>query len=443
MNTAVASNEVHRPTEPSATSPTKPQRLPAVLRSFGAAAVLFSLYSFLMRGWDGSSDLLRYLMLLGHTGALCGIGLGIGTVLKEGKSARLLMMLSLASVAANFAILGAFMFAASVSTEGYNYPHFLAWSVGGLDSALLTLVGALAILVPVTLLGFRSLARGMSQKMTGLFLLGNACLLIPVRDPIVVSLLVGALAAVIVTVNARTARERTETKTFEGAIALLLQFAPLAIMIGRSLWLYHSDALVFAAAGAMLFVGLRQFSLLLEPGSNWRTLFEVLSVPCALFTGITGAAALDGILPWTAVAITLGTLLGAAMCYEVSLRAGNNAGTYRLLASVMVVAGMLLNLSIEGGVLAGALCFTTGIGLMAFSYIMQLRIPLFAGGLLVIAALFDQGLHLLRVFDLDYWAGFAVCGVLTIVAASVIERHGSALRQRATQWRQAYGEWQY
>ena len=65
-------------TETPSTSREWLKKLPGLLRSFGALAVMFSLYSFFARGWEGSSDMLRYLMLLGHTGALAAIGLERG-----------------------------------------------------------------------------------------------------------------------------------------------------------------------------------------------------------------------------------------------------------------------------------------------------------------------------------------------------------------------------
>ena len=89
-------------------------------------AVLFSLYTFLMRGWEGSSVLIRYLMLLGHTGALATIGLASGHFLKEAKGARLLLVLALISVPANFAILGAFIFSASTTLNLGIYPQYVA-----------------------------------------------------------------------------------------------------------------------------------------------------------------------------------------------------------------------------------------------------------------------------------------------------------------------------
>ena len=48
------------------------KKLPMLLRTIGTVAVILSMYSFLVRGWEGSSDLVRYFMLLGtHWIARC------------------------------------------------------------------------------------------------------------------------------------------------------------------------------------------------------------------------------------------------------------------------------------------------------------------------------------------------------------------------------------
>ena len=96
--------------------------LPKLLRSLGAAAVLFSLYSFLFKGWEGSTDLIRYTMLLGHTLLLTILALGSGFFFREGKGPRLLMMLSLVSVPVNFAILGAFIASGTALAISPNIP---------------------------------------------------------------------------------------------------------------------------------------------------------------------------------------------------------------------------------------------------------------------------------------------------------------------------------
>lgn len=86
------------------------KKLPSLLRILGTTALLVAMYSFLVKGWQSGGDVFRYLLMLGHTGAMAAIGLASGHWLKEGKGARLLLTLALVSVAANFAILGAFIY---------------------------------------------------------------------------------------------------------------------------------------------------------------------------------------------------------------------------------------------------------------------------------------------------------------------------------------------
>ena len=157
-------------------SPHWSQRLPSILRGIGAIAILCSLYSFLMRGWEGSDDLMRFLMLLGHTGILAIIGLSSGYFLKEGKGARLLFKLALVSVVVNFSILGAFIYAEVASVSTSSYPTYLAWSLHSVPAAIFSTLGTLLILVPVIILGFRILSRGMSKQMSVLYLLVFRCL---------------------------------------------------------------------------------------------------------------------------------------------------------------------------------------------------------------------------------------------------------------------------
>ena len=135
-------------------------------------------------------------MLLGHTGVLALLGLFSGHWLKESKGARLLLTLALVSVPVNFSVLGAFIFSQSPLLDPSIYPQYVAWSVDSLQTALLTTGGAALLLIPVTLIGFAVLSRSMSKKLTLLFLISNATLLLPVRDPQLVGLMVLVLSLI-------------------------------------------------------------------------------------------------------------------------------------------------------------------------------------------------------------------------------------------------------
>ncbi len=416
-------------------------RLPAFLRGLGASAVLLSLYSFLMRGWEGGDDLIRYLLLFGHTLALVAIALGCGRWLHEGKSPRLLMMLALASVPINFAILGAFLYAGTHSLGGIDYPSFVTWSVASLGTALALTVLACIGLLPVIWLAFRTLARGLSLRLSGLFMLANLALLIPLREPLPVVLLGTALALYTLVISARTTQQHSEARTREGTIALMLPFLPVAILLGRNILLYPYHDLMLAGIGATLFMVLRHLSQSL-PFRHWaRRLLELLSLPIALFSGFALSSALAHGQSLLSLPLLLGPLLAAAMLYELAQRACSGQGLYRCMAMLMLLGGLLFNLLCSSTLIASLICIGAGLALVIYSHLVQQRVLLSGGLILLLAGLTDQLMHALDYFDFSYWIGLALVGVSAIVLASLLEARGTELRQALARYRKQQSEW--
>jgi hypothetical protein len=419
------------------------KQLPGLLRSFGAAAVLFSLYNFFARGWEGSGDLIRYLMLLGHTGALAAIGLASGHFLREGKGARLLLTLALVSVVANFAILGAFIFSGLYHGQLGNYPSYLTWSVGGSLTALLTTAGSLAILLPVVRIGFLTLARGISKRMTILFLLGNAALLLPVRAPEMVTALTLAMAALLLFWCGKSLRDSTEVKTREGMVALALQFIPISVLIGRNLWLYSSDSLLYTMAIVAAFIAVRQLSLFLGAQSLLRGIGNKISL---ILSGMTGVGIYTTLLDagtGGSAALIGATLTSAAMIYEVGLRSGVYGSGYRSFATAVAVLGLGFNLIAYGGFLSAILTMGVGIALVAASYVAQNRSTFTGGITLLLGSMVEQLVHAFRLFDLGSWASLAVVGIAAILIGSLLESRGGQLKSRLMAWKSRYSEWTY
>jgi len=113
-STPSSSYEDNRPLEP--TAPSQTSRLPDVLRSLGVITLLASVSIYLLQSWETGSDLTRFFLLWGHTLALTGVGLFCSRFLKEQKSARILLIMSLVFAAGNFAILGGFVFSMTVGS---------------------------------------------------------------------------------------------------------------------------------------------------------------------------------------------------------------------------------------------------------------------------------------------------------------------------------------
>jgi hypothetical protein len=419
------------------------KNLPKLLRTIGSIAILASLYLFLVKGWEGSSDLVRYMMLLSHTGLLTGIALFSGHYLKEAKGARLLLMLAQVSVVVNFAILGAFILSNAPGIDLAAYPHYVAWSVNSFGTALLTTGMAMLLLVPIVWFGFRSLGRNMSKELSILFTLSNIALLIPLRDPVTIAILSIFLGLYTLFVTAKLSMNRTEVKTLEGMIVILLQFLPLIVLVGRNIWLYSLDYSLYTAATIMAFIAIRQCALLINESALLRGLSEISTLILAACTCDFAYLALtDGGLH-ESVSLILSCLLTSGMVYEMSFRKDTNPGMYRSIAIAITVAGFIINLLIHDSMATSIIALSLGILSISISYILQQR-SLFVGGMiLVITGSIDQFMHIFQYFDFGYWITLAIFGTLAIIAGSVLESKGGQIKQQIQTLRTSFSEWSY
>ena len=403
-------------------------KLPTILRMLGTGALLVAMYTFLIKGWQSGNDILRYFLMLGHTGVLAIIGLASAQILKESKGARLLLTLALVSVPVNFAILGAFLFSQYGIQGLAQYPEFVAWSADSLQAILMTTGIGVLILIPISLLGFSVLARSISKRLTLLFLVSNAVLLIPIRDPFVIGILVLVLAIIGIVFFHRSLQKHVASKTKEGITALMLQALPLAILLGRTLWLYSADLFLLLVLCLAVYLLLRQICTYLDRSPTSRSAFEVLSLLPAL-----------GSFP-----ITFGLLadtVTAALIYDIARNSVLNTTIYRWIAAVTLGVGIFLNMYIEAGTLSSLIAIAAGIGLLILGYQNKQRGLFIIGSVMMIVGITHQLFYLIRFFDLGSWASLAILGVVAIVVGSVIESKGAKIQHRFVQLKDNFLSW--
>lgn len=442
MNTVQQSNEMVNTPARDVTRLEFLANLPNLLRILGTGVLLIAMYSFLAKGWQSGNDAFRYLMMLGHTGILAAIGLASGHWLKESKGARLLLTLALVSVPANFAILGAFIFSQTTPVDIHQYPTYVAWSVDSLSAALLTSTGALLVLVPVSLLGFAVLARQMSKTLTGLFLVSNAALLLPIRDPHWIGLLVLVLTAFCIAFTRKTSQQHIAARTQEGITALGLQFLPLAVLMGRSLWLYSADLLLMTILSITVFLILRQMTKYLAAESRLRKVSDALSLIPALAILPSLAGALFDIPAFPdMLAIPAASLVSALMIYDIACRNPYSAVGYRHLAAGILLISLVANLILYDGLLSAMVCILVGLGVALLGYQQQQRSVFGSGVLLVLTGLSQQIYELVHHFNLGSWIGLAILGMLAIVLASTIESQGGKFKTRFDRWKVTFKQW--
>jgi hypothetical protein len=420
------------------------KKLPSLLRILGTTALLVAMYSFLVKGWHSGGDVFRYLLMLGHTGAMTAIGLTSGHWLKEGKGARLLLTLALVSVSANFAILGAFIYSQTPAAGTLHYPGFVAWSVGSLSTALMITGVALVVLLPVVFLGFRVLSRSMSSRLAVLFLISNAALLLPIREPHLVGYLVVGLSMFVLVFSGKTARRDVSARTHEGMMALVLQYLPIAVLLCRNLWLYTPNLFLLTVLALTVFFALRQVGMHLDGYPVIRSLVEGVSVLPALgFGSGLGATMTENGFFASELVLPVASLAAASLIYEISMRAREGVTLYRALAVGVLCTGLLANMFILGGVLAAMMSAVIGIAVAVYGYMKQQRI-VFGGGMLTMSVgLIYQLYYATQIFHLGSWASLALLGMAAIVVGSTIECHGCRIKLMLTSWKAKYGEWDF
>ncbi len=420
------------------------QKLPSLLRILGAGALIIAMYSFLAKGWQSGNDIARYLMMLGHTGILVVIGLASGHYLKESKGARLLITLALISIPANFAILGALIYSQSGAMVLDMYPQYVAWSADSLSTALVTTACATVLLIPLTWLGFTVLARSLSKNLSILFLVGNAALLLPIRSPELIGLLVLALTVGTLIFNRQTSRHQTVAKTSEGITALGLMFPPIAILMGRNLWIYSTDLFLLCLSTAGAFVILRQISAYTTPESKWRNLLNISSLIPASATPLLLAACLDeiNIVP-KELLLPIGAIVSALMIYDIASRSTQHSHNYRNFANTGLLFALLLNMLFFDGYLPALFNTGIGLGLILWGFKEQQRNLLIYGSILLTSGIAQQLYFIVQNFDLGGWVSLASLGIIAIVAASLMESRGeifinhlATLKKKLQNWEQ-------
>ena len=420
-----------------------------VLRTLGALATVLSLSLYLMQGFEARGHLERVYVLLGQSGLLALAGLAVGYVLKEAKGARVFLTLALASVPANVAVLGAMVYSiapldgllpgTAAALEG-DYPAYAFWEASGPGDLLRALLPGAALLVPVTLFGFSVLARRFAGSLSFALLASSALLLVPLRDPLATALLGGAMLIVPILSLRRakaTSERRARPATFEERLAGALLLLPSLILVGRAT-LGHGT--LDAHAALPLLLGLWYVLHRTAGGgtgaSRWRHL-------AALGSGVTGTlsalliVSLSATLASTFLVLPLFALISGAL-FLVTSRAVDASPIRRSLgvlwsASVLIGLGLyLLGSSLTGWhPLLGIACALGTASLVLVHGVLEGgRGRTLMGALAVVTVLWMEGGGIVAMIVSGGWATLCGLGVTAILAGSLVERFGPALRLR-------------
>ena len=416
---------------------------PTLLRSAGTIAVLVAMYSFLVKGWDSSNDVMRYLMMLGHTGLIAILGLASSRVLKESKGARVLLSLALVSIPANFAVLGSLVYSQVHLAELASLPDYMVWTVDSLTTALLTAGGALLVLIPVCYFGFAVLARGVSARFATFYLASNLLLLIPTREQLEIGIIAVVLSTIILLMVQGLAKIQSTLQTREGVIAIALQFIPLAILLGRNLAFYQTDEIMLALISFIAFLVLRQVSLAIHFQSVVRVVLEFASLLPVFTLGVSMASILGvefSQLNLPAIVLVSVSITGA-LIYELSSRALRAGWFFRILAVSIVMLAFVSILFMAEHFVYELATIVMGAVLALRGYQAHQKSLFFGGIVLLGIGLVGELFKLGQVLDYSNWMYLAGFGITAILVGSLIESKGQEIKARMVATRDGLSNW--
>ncbi len=404
--------------------------LSQILRIAGAFSVVASMSIFLLQGWESGNDINRFYLLISQTILLATAGFGLAFLLKENKGARVFFALGLVSIVANMTTLGALIFS-FVQWGGAlsDYPDIALWSVKNATSIGQALAIAALVLIPVTLFGFKIMARRSAIPLTVAYLLSASMLLIPVRDSLYTSIIAGASVLLALGFVSRLLIKDTSLRTMEGVFARVLLFVPPVIMLVRSLWLYQTDLLILSIFASTAYMTLRHCSLQFAGDNRIRKFMELISIPAAFMLAACVSQLIDDLVSFALLLPAFATVFSLIML-DLAKRTQVYKKQIMVCASLVTSLCFIFHLSIYGGLLNGLVCAFFGLVMLTLGYVYKAKTVLMAGAITAVVALIYDVVELYATVDLLNWTSLAIIGVTAIIIGSVIERHGVVIKLR-------------
>ncbi|MGB0721586.1 MAG: hypothetical protein ACPGU7_04235 [Gammaproteobacteria bacterium] len=403
--------------------------LAGLLRVLGSIVIVASTGMFLFQRWDGGDDLHRFLLLLSYTVTLTGLGFATNRWLHEPKSARVFIGLGLIAVSTTVTVLAALLYGQWAMPDQVLYPDHFLWQ--GVEDQTLFITTALSavLLAAQARVGFMVLAREPSAALTGLFLMNAVLLMIPVREPWIVTGI--ALAGFMFSLRAlgRLRARHLSLRTPAALSARVAVLLPLAIMAGRSAYLYAAGAVAVACFALLAYASLRQLAKLDGMRPNWRNALLISATLPALVAAVstTSAASHAELFAESYSAVFIALVFGVFMS---DLHRLATAGQTRF-ASLGIIGALiaaLFLLFVTAPSANGAVALVIALLGLIMARAARLRLAFHSALAVLAVAVIRVGISAYANFSFDHTLGLAIGGIALVLGAALIERHGRLVR---------------
>ena len=408
--------------------------LSRVLRWSGGCVLAAAGISFMFQGLYSFTPITRHWMLLGICALLGLMGAVTGIGLKETKGARSFLGFAAASFPVLASQLGAMVF----SLWGHPPPGMpqplvfsmlTATQVAGLTAL------TLAIITPLSHLGFMILARPQALHLTGLYTLANLSILLPVREGLLLGIIIAALGGGLYLADRHWARDFRLTN-FEGRLSRGLMAVPLLVILGRSLFYpvgHACQAMLLAMIGGYL--SFHWGRIVAHP--IWKIMLQTAgnaALAAAWLTWILPAIDRAGLGEGAALYLIFLPLVLSVGSHAFISAGKLNAG-YRHTAAGLAFLTVLYAHLLDGALLLSVIGAAVAVACLAVGVLAGARMVFLAGAASAVVSLGNLALTAFERHTSYAWIMLAGVGIVVLFSASLAEKGqgGAAPAQMAVQ----------
>ncbi|MEM9727174.1 MAG: hypothetical protein AAF997_01215 [Myxococcota bacterium] len=402
------------------------ERLLHGLRLFGAAMVATAAGTFLVQRWENVGDITRYLALLGVTALVPLVAYLCGVRLRESRSARVLLITLLALLPIHAGVLAGFVLS-QFGASATSVAPVAQWVAPSPIAAVLVVLGAGAVLVPIAWFAYRVLAREHAKRLTLVSASLYGLLLVPSRSALVAMLLVAPMVAC-----ASWCAVRTKPKTREAKIAVASLFGPVVLLLSRQVWFYDAGLAFWGMVLGLVSGGLFMLSQQLSDDTLKR--FSV--IPMLASTACFWLALSEQIgKRWNVDDALLVVAYGWLAALPLGLSAWRSPTTRSFFLWTLAVVNavlVLLALLIHASPWVALEAIALGLFVGSHGYLTKRPFALYAGAALVIPGAIVEVNQAMQRFEPSGWLALAGFGLGLVGLTAWVEQRQRASRSRAS-----------
>ena len=412
-------------------------KITTYLRWSGSLLIILSAVSFMLQGYEGMLPAYRYWVALAFTLLLCGSGMICAYLFRETKGARIFFGLAMAFLTVQVSQVGAMIYGHlnghNALQPDYTWLQFMevSPSVIAIDFILTA-----ALLLLVSYAGFAMLARRHLKTLLTVAIIGNAVLMLPIRDDVGVPLLLAGLLFLLRKIEAQLHQDPT-MQLLEGFAARAILWLPALIIMGRSM-LHPMSFLLAVVVLAWITIWSIHDVKSYSESALVRYICQWLGTASSLAIWLIIAGQISSFSLSTSLNLFLPL---AALLFALSAKVDYHAKAYRCIASVMVIL-ITYGAMLDQQPLAPVMALAAGIALSIAGLNYREKLPFFAGNVSFAGGFLFYCRYAVDLYAVAPWGSSIALGLVVILLASYLEKREIQILEKSRYYYNELKSWQ-